>query len=89
MTETEIDIYAALTVQDMLLQQIAAALLSTHADNGVAFEEQFMHRLRFGLTIPPDADADSAAHAQALQTSALTRAARFFEQVRRRIPSGG
>lgn len=84
--EMNLDIYATMTVQDMLLQQLIASLFAGQRDGGELFEKQFMDGLRFNLSVSPDTNQDAVTHAQYFQEIALQRAQRFFEQVKARSP---
>lgn len=89
MTQTEIntDLYAALTVQNMLLEQIAAAMFNAMPDHGAAFMAEFIDRLRYKLNMPAGVDATSGVEPQALQAAALQRAEALFRTVRSNLRS--
>lgn len=80
------DLFAQLTLHEMLLKQLASALLSQQKDNGEMFIAQFMALLRHKLTVPPGSDASGEVDPLQLQEVALFRAQRFFDSVRTGLP---
>lgn len=80
-----IDLFAALTFQSALLEQIAARMFVLMPDKGEAFMAEFIDGMRYHLTVAPGSDPSDEDFAQQLQTTALLRAERFFESVRNRL----
>lgn len=78
-------IFARLTVQNALLEQITSSLLSTQPDHGDAFISDFVRNLRYKLNVPADANQESGLDALQLQEDALFFAERFFLSVRSRV----
>jgi len=80
-----IDLFAALTFQSALLEQIAARMFVLMPDKGEEFMAEFLDGMRYRMTVAPGGDPSDEAFAQQLQTTALLRAERFFESVRNRL----
>lgn len=78
-------VFARLTVQNMLLEQLYAAFFSGMDDKGKRFMDDFLHSLRYKLAVPTDANQDSGVDAMQLQEDALFLAERFFSAVRSRV----
>lgn len=78
-------LFARLTVQNMLLEQLMTGWFSGLEDRGEEFIANFIHTLRYKLTVPADANQDAGVDAQALQADALEIAERFFSAVRARV----
>lgn len=75
-------IFARMTVQNMLLEQVFAFIFTGMEDKGAKFTDTFLHSLRYKLNVPTDASPDSAIDPQTLQADALHIAERFFSSVR-------
>lgn len=75
-------VFAHLTVQNMLLRELCLALFAVHEDRGDRFMAEFLHVLRAKLRVPADADPNPGFDALQLQGDALQLAERFFAQVK-------
>lgn len=75
-------VFAHLTVQNMLLKELCLALFSVHEDKGDRFMAEFLHGLRAKLRVPADADPDPGFDVLRFQADALALAERFFDQVK-------
>jgi len=75
-------IFARMTVQNMLLEQMYAFIFTGMEDKGEKFTAEFLHNLRYKLAVPSDMNPECAIDVQLLQADALHIAERFFSSVR-------
>mgnify|MGYP000883574751 FL=1 len=81
------DIFAQLTLHEMLLTQVVSAMLAGYPDKGELFIQQFSDQLRYKLTVPPGSEIDDGVDAQQLQEVALHRAENFFRKICKNLES--
>lgn len=78
-------LFARLTVQNMLLEQLYIAFFFGMDDKGARFMDEFLRSLRYKLSVPADAHQESGVDAMQLQADALCLAERFFSSVQSRV----